>query len=229
MNCTANAKSLSILIVDDHEIVREGLQRILGKANERWRVVKAADAFQALDVLARQPVDVAVVDLNMPGMGGLDLIKRLRTEHPTVTVLVLSMHTHEQYALRAFQAGARGYVTKDGAGTELVDAIVKVANGGAYVPPDLAESVVLRLHGGALTPRHDRLSNREMEVFRRLVGGERLTDIGVALHLSVKTVSTHKARILEKLELPTLAALVRYGIEHGLSDDGASLGGDATA
>ncbi len=221
MDAADKRKPLRILIIDDHEIVREGLQRVLAHAEEGWQVTACADAFQALDVLRRQPVDLAIVDLNMPVMGGLDLIKRMRSEHPDVAVLVLSMNAQEQYALRAFRAGARGYVTKDCAGTELVVAVRRLAAGGAYVPASLAESVVLQLQGDTAAPRHDRLSDREMDVMRRLVSGERLTTIGTALHLSVKTISTHKSRILEKLQLPNLAALVRYGIEHGIAAEGS--------
>lgn len=209
---------LRILLVDDHEIMREGLERILAEVEDGWHTVTASNGFDALQVLGREPIDLAIVDLAMPGMGGLELIKRISAEHPGVAVLVLSMFAQEQYALRAFRAGAKGYVTKDGAGRELVTAVRKVAAGGAYVTPTLAESLVLHLHGDATSPRHDRLSDREMDVLRRLVSGERLTDIADALHLSVKTVSTHKGRILEKLQLPNLAALVRYAFQQGLVD-----------
>lgn len=218
----ADTAHLNVLVVDDHQIMREGLERILADADEGWRTVAAADGFEALQILGREPVDLAIVDLAMPGMGGLDLIKRIRADHPAVSVVVLSMFAQDQYALRAFRAGAKGYVTKDGAGRELVTAVRKVAAGGAYVTPGLAESLVLHLHGDATSPRHERLSDREMDVLRRLVAGVRLTDIAEALHLSVKTVSTHKGRILEKLQLPNLAALVRYGMQQGLVDDAAA-------
>lgn len=220
--------SMRILIVDDHEIMREGLERILADADEQWHTIATGNGYEALEVLGRQAIDLAIVDLAMPGMGGLDLIKRIRAEHPDVAVLVLSMYTQEQYALRAFRAGAKGYVTKDMAGVELVKAVRKVAAGGAYVTPGLAESVILQLHSDTALHRHYKLSDRELEVLRKLVAGDRLTDIGEALHLSVKTVSTHKARILEKLELPNLAALVRYGLEQGLVDDAAG-NADASA
>lgn len=221
MNPRTETSPLRVLLVDDHEIMREGLERILADADEGWHTVAASNGFEALQILGREDIDLAIVDLAMPGMGGLELIKRMRTDHPEVAVLVLSMFAQEQYALRAFKAGAKGYVTKDGAGRELVTAVRKVAAGGAYVTPSLAESVILHLHGDTSSHPHGKLSNREMEVLRRLVGGERLTDIAEALHLSVKTVSTHKSRILEKLELPNLAALVRYGLQQGLVDDAA--------
>jgi two-component system invasion response regulator UvrY len=219
MRVESNSAALRILVVDDHEIMREGLLRILADADEQWHTTASGNGHEALDVLNRQQIDLAIVDLAMPGMGGLDLIKRIRADHSDVAIMVLTMYAQEQYALRAFRAGAKGYVTKDVAGVELVTAVRKVAAGGAYVTPSLAESVVLQLHGSAAAPRHDKLSDREMEVLRKLVAGDRLTDIGEALHLSVKTVSTHKSRILEKLGLPNLAALVRYGLEHGMLVD----------
>ena len=210
---------LRILIVDDHVIVREGLKRILGSPQEGWAVDGCSTGFEAVEWLRRRAFDLAVVDLSMPGMGGLDLIKRVRAEHPRVAILVLSMHAEEQYALRAFKAGAQGYVTKDLAATELVHAVRKVAGGGVYVTRSVAESVVLQLNGVGPGRRHDQLSDREMEVLRRLVGGQRPTDIAGALHLSVKTVSTHKTRIQDKLQLPNLAALIRYGMDQGLGVD----------
>jgi DNA-binding NarL/FixJ family response regulator len=210
---------LSILIVDDHAVVREGLLRILGSTGRGWTVDEAGSGFQALEWLRRHPVDLAVVDLSMPGMGGIDLIRRIRSEYPATRVLVLSMHAEEQYALRAFKAGAAGYVTKDRASAELVDAVIKVADGGAYVTASLAERVVQQLNGTREAPRHQRLSDRELEVLRRIVAGERLSDIAATLHLSIKTVSTHKRRIQDKLGLATTAALVRYGMEQGLIAD----------
>lgn len=212
---------LRVLIVDDHAIVREGLNRVFEGTDEGWRVSEASGGFQALETMRRQPVDLAIVDLSMPGMSGLELIKRIKAEFPRVGVLVLSMHAEDQYALRAFKAGANGYVMKDGASAELVNAVRKVAGGGAYVPASLAESVVRHLHGSSDEPRHAQLSDRELDVLRRIVAGERPTEIAEALHLSVKTVSTHKSRIQEKLGLPTMAALIRYGMEHDLGTQGA--------
>jgi DNA-binding NarL/FixJ family response regulator len=149
-------------------------------------------------------------------MSGLELIKRIRAEYPRVKVLVLSMHAEEQYALRAFRAGANGYVTKDTASAEMVAAVRKVASGGAYVTASLAERVVQQLNGATQAPPHALLSNREMEVLQRIVAGQRPTEVAEALHLSVKTVSTHKTRIQDKLQLPNTAALIRYGLEHQL-------------
>lgn len=205
-----------LLLVDDHTIVREGLRRILEAVASQWQIIEAGSGFQALECLRGQPIGLAIVDLSMPGMSGLELIKRIRAEYPHVKVLVLSMHAEEQYALRAFRAGANGYVTKDTASAELVSAVRKVADGGAYITASLAESVVRQLNGATEAPRHAQLSDRELEVLQRIVAGQRPTEIAEALHLSVKTVSTHKSRIQDKLQLPNTAALIRYGLEHQL-------------
>jgi len=219
------AAPLSILIVDDHAIVREGLVRILEGTGHGWQVAEASSGFQALEWLRRreEPTGLAIVDLSMPGLPGLELIRRLKSEFPRLRVLVLSMHAEEQYALRAFQAGAHGYVTKDRAPAELVAAVNKVADGGVYVTASLAERVVQHLNERTPEPRHTHLSDRELDVLRRIVAGHRLSDIAEALHLSIKTISTHKRRILDKLELPSMAALIRYGIEHGMQDDAPPL------
>ncbi len=208
-----------LLMVDDHTIVREGLKRVLEPIAHEWSITEAATGFQALQCLRGQHFDLAIVDLSMPGMSGLDLIRRIRSEFPGVAVLVLSMHGEEQYAMRSFKAGASGYVTKDSASTELVAAVRKVAAGGSYVSESLAERVVQQLNGRKQLSRLSALTDRELEVLKRIVAGERMTDIGHALHLSVKTISTHKARIQEKLGLPTTAALIRFGLENRLSQD----------
>lgn len=213
-NTARAAPNLRLLLVDDHTIVREGLLRILGAADDGWEIAEASAAAQALEWLRHQPADLAIVDLSMPGMSGIELVHRIHTLYPGTAILVLSMHAEEQYALRAFKAGANGYVTKDSAASELVTAVRKVAAGGAYVTASLAERVVQQLNGAVGVPAHAQLTDRELEVMRRVVAGERLTDIAKSLHLSVKTVSTHKTRILDKLQLPNTAALIRYGLEN---------------
>jgi len=219
MSLHADNVPLRLLVVDDHAIVREGLKRVLENTAADWVVTEAEGGFQALERLRRQPFDLAIVDLSMPDMNGLELLRRVRDELPQLRVLILSMHAEEQYAVRAFRAGANGYVTKDSAAQELAAAVRRVAAGGAYVSSVLAESMVLHMSGAREPPAHASLSNREMEVLRRLVGGERPTQIARALHLSVKTVSTHKSRIQAKLNLPSTAALIRYGVEQGLDDE----------
>lgn len=205
---------LRLLLVDDHTVVREGLKRLLDPQGNQWSITEAGTGFQALEYLRRQPFDLVIADLSLPGMSGLDLIQRIKEGFPDVAVLVLTMHSEEQYALRAFQAGASGYVTKDSACDELVSAVRKVASGGVFVTSVLAERVVQQLNGRRPASDLGALSNRELEVMQRIVAGERMSDIAQALHLSIKTVSTHKTRILEKLHLDSTASLIRFGLEH---------------
>jgi DNA-binding NarL/FixJ family response regulator len=207
-----------LLLVDDHAIVREGLKRVLEPTAGEWRVTEAATATQALDCLHSQRIDVAIVDLSMPGMSGFELIQRIRDGFPAVKVLVLSSHAEEQYALRALKAGANGYVTKDTAAAELVVAVRKVAAGETFVSASMAERVVQQVSGQTSVPVLGKLSDREREILRLIVSGQRPTDIANTLNLSVKTVSTHKSRIQEKLNLPSTAALVHYGLQQGLEE-----------
>jgi DNA-binding NarL/FixJ family response regulator len=208
-----------VLLVDDHTLMRDGLKRILKAEHGDWFIAEASSGFEAIDMIRQDRFDLAIVDLSMPGMSGIDLIRRLKAERPEIRVLVLSMHAEEQYAMRAFNAGASGYVTKDSAPTELITAVNKIVSGGAHVTSSLAERVIQQLNGHVAVPRHAHLSDRELEVLRRLVAGRRLVEIATELHLSVKTISTHKTRIQEKLGLDSLAALVRYGLENQLDRD----------
>lgn len=212
-------RRFDLLMVNDHTIVREGLKRVLEPIAHEWTITEAGTAYQAIELLRQQHFHLAVVDLSMPGMGGLDLIRRIKSNHPAVGVLVLSMHGEEQYAMRSFKAGANGYVTKDSASTELIAAVRKVASGGSYVSTGLAERVVQQLNGQQQESRLSGLSDRELDVLKRIVAGQRLTDIAKSLHLSIKTVSTHKARIKDKLGLPNMAALIRFGMEHQRDED----------
>lgn len=210
---------MRILIVDDHTVVREGLKRMLEASEPAWSVSEAPDGQQALELVRTQPFDVAVIDISMPGMSGLDLLKRVRASHPAMRVLMLSMYAEEQYAVRAFRNGANGYVTKDAATRELVNAIRKVTAGGMHVSESLAQALALALRQPATGAAHEHLSDRELDVLRRFATGARPTEIARALHISIKTVSTHKARIQARLNLPNNAALIRYAIEHGLVPD----------
>jgi DNA-binding NarL/FixJ family response regulator len=208
-----------VLLADDHAIVRNGLKEILEATGD---IVVGAEATNGHEALARvrdTEVDVAVVDLSMPGRSGVELIKLIKAERPRLRLLVLSMHSEEQYAVRAVRAGAAGYLTKESAADELVAAIRRIAGGGAYISPETAERLVLASNTGSDGPPHTQLSNREYEVFRALVDGKSVTDIAAALNLSVKTISTHKSRILEKMELASQADLVRYAIRHNLVDE----------
>jgi len=210
------APGLRMLLVDDHAIVREGLKRVLDPIG--GDLIEAETGFQALQFLREGKFDLALVDLSLPGMTGLELIRRIKAEFSGVRVLVLSMHAEEQYALRAFKVGADGYVTKDIAARELVGAVRKVAAGGTYVTESITESVVRQLNGSSEAPLHAALTDRELDVLRRVAAGQRLTEIGTVLHLSVKTVSTHKTRIQEKLQLSSTAELIRYALENRIND-----------
>ncbi|MFP4903338.1 response regulator, partial [Paraburkholderia sp. BR14261] len=162
---------------------------------------------------------VLVLDLSMPGRSGVDLVKQIKDEKPELRILVLTMHAEQQYAVRAFKAGASGYLTKECASTELVSAVTKVAAGGVYVSMAMAERFAQSLNEPADTLPHQRLSDREFEVFRRIASGQTITEIAQELCVSAKTVSTYKVRILEKMQMPHEAALVRYAMRHKLVDD----------
>jgi DNA-binding NarL/FixJ family response regulator len=212
---------VNLLLVDDHRLVREGLRRVLESCDDIRVAGEAESGHEALDVARRERLDMVVTDLTMPGLSGIDLVRRFKSEFPSLPLLVLTMHAEEQYALRAFRAGANGYMTKDCAADQLVGAVRKVAAGGAYVSPSLAERLAIELNGLREAPVHTLLSDREFEVFRLIVAGKRLTEIADMLHLSVKTVSTHKTRVLEKMHLDNTAGLIKYGLTHKLFDDDA--------
>jgi len=205
---------IRVLIADDHQLVREGLRGLLEAAPEFEVVSEAANGDEALALVRQRDFDVALLDLSMPGLSGIDLIVRLKHEKPALRILVLSMHGEQQYAARALKAGASGYLTKDSASELLVSALRKVAAGGVHIS-DTAAAALVGHTAGAEAP-HTRLSDREFEVFRLLAAGRSPTEIGAQLHLSVKTISTHKARILQKLGLSGTAELVRYAMENGL-------------
>ena len=202
---------IRILIADDHSIVRDGLKRILAATADLAVAGEAASGDQALALVKANDYDVVMLDMSMPGLSGIDLIKRLKLEKPALRILVLSMHGESQYAARALKAGAAGYLNKDAAAEALLGALRKVAAGGVHIGEAAAASL---LHKTA-SP-HETLSDREFEVMRFLVEGLGPTEIAERLHLSVKTVSTHKTRILEKLGLGSTAELVRYAMEHKL-------------
>ena len=210
---------IRVLLADDHGLVREGLRGILAKGADIEVAAEAANGDEVLALVRKQEFDLALLDLSMPGLSGLALIKRLKAEKPKLRILVLSMHGESQYAARALKAGASGYLTKDSAAAQLLGAIRKIAAGGVQI----SEAAAAQLIGGRGTADapHAALSDREYEVLRQIVAGRSMTEIADGLRLSVKTVSTHKARILEKLDLTGTAELVRYAIEHGLTDERA--------
>lgn len=205
---------IRVLVADDHAIVRDGLKRILAGQADFEVAGEAANGDEALALVRSRDYEVAVLDMSMPGLSGIDLIKRLKLEKPALRLLVLSMHGEQQYAARALKAGASGYLTKDSAAEQLVGALRTVAAGGVHVSNAALAGLVDARSGDG--PPHARLSDREFEVFKLLAAGSSPTEIARRLHLSVKTVSTHKTRVLEKLELGGTAELVRYALENKL-------------
>jgi len=208
---------MKILIVDDHAVVRRGLQQIVLDEYEDLVFGEATNGQEALDVLDQQDWDVIVLDISMPGRSGLDVLKEIRKERPTIPVLVLSMHPEDQFAVRVLRAGASGYMTKETAPDELVTAINKVMLGGTYVSPSLAEILAQDLQRDASdTSLHRRLSDREYEVMVMIASGKAVSEIAAELSLSVKTISTYRARILDKVHMKSNAELTRYAIKNGL-------------
>jgi two-component system invasion response regulator UvrY len=208
---------IRLLIADDHPVVRQGLRRIVADHPGLEVVGEAVNGDEVLASLPRVPADVVLLDIAMPGPGFLQVLQRLRADHPTVAVLVLSVHPEDQYAVRALRSGAAGYLTKDHSPEQLVEAIRKVHRGGRYVSPTLAERLAADLATtGTQQVRHELLSHREYEVLCLLGSGRTVKEISAELRLSPKTISTYRARLLEKMQATTNADLVRYAAQHGL-------------
>jgi len=207
---------IRIVIADDHTIMREGLKRILDGAEDMTVVGEAVDGFEALAHVRKGGFDLLMLDLSMPGRSGVELIRQIKDEVPKLPILVLTMHDEEQYAVRAIRAGARGYLTKESAGTQLLSAIRKVASGRPYISAEVAEQLAIDAMPSSEHLPHEELSNREFEVFSLLVSGKSITEIADMLHLSAKTVSTHKTRILQKMSMTSLAEMVQYAVAHRL-------------
>jgi len=207
-----------VLLADDHAIIRDGLKQILADTADLAIAGEAANGIELMQQVRDQDWDVLVLDISMPGRNGLELIHMIRDEKPELPILVFSMHHEEQYAVRALQAGAQGYLTKESDSELLVAAIRRVARGGVYISDKVAELMVRGIRPASETLPHHLLSDREYQVFNLLVAGRGLTEIGTDLSLSVKTISTHKTHILQKMNLATTADLVRYAIAHGLAD-----------
>ena len=204
---------IRIVIADDHTIVREGLKQLLAAAGE------ARNGQEVMHQVRGNDFDVLLLDMSMPGKSGTELIRQVKDERPKLRVLVLSMHEEHQYAVRAIKSGASGYLTKDSASTQLVTAIRTVSAGGAFISAEVAEALALGARAQGDGPPHTALSDREYQVFRMLASGTSVSEIAARLNLSVKTVSTHKARLLEKLGARNQTELVHYALKHRLIDD----------
>jgi DNA-binding NarL/FixJ family response regulator len=207
---------IRLMIADDHAIVRGGLRQLLSLAPDIEVQAEAVDGGQVLDGLRSALPDLLLLDINMPGLSGPDLITRIKSHWPALPILVLSMHNEAQVAARVLKAGASGYVTKDSEMEVLLAAIRKVAGGGKFIVAELAEKLVFDVSLGSDRAAHHTLSDREQEVFRMLVAGQGVNEIAEQLCISNKTVSTHKTRLMEKLNLSSTAELVRYAMQHGL-------------
>ncbi len=206
-----------VLLVADHVVVREGVRRLLEDCRDIRIVGEAGDGDEAIRLARTLLPDVAVIDLSMPGRDGIDVTRTLASELPKIKVLILTMHANEEYALRLLQAGARGFVGKGATSSELVAAVLRVAQGGSYLQPALLEKLPQRLAHGALhVSPVESLSDRELQVLKMLAEGRTGREIGESLHLSVKTIDTYRARLLAKLRLQTTADLIRFALRHGV-------------
>ncbi|MCM3878723.1 MAG: response regulator transcription factor [Vicinamibacterales bacterium] len=207
-----------ILLVDDHPLVRQGIKQVLTSAFQSALVGEAANAEEGMTEIRSTDWDVMVLDLTLPGASGLDLLKDLRRERPTLPVLVLSMHPPDQFARRAMNAGASGYLTKDSPTTELVKAVGEVIAGRRYLNPAVVEELVANTQPERGQRPHEALSDREYQVLRMIASGLTVSQVALRLSLSVKTVSTYRSRVLEKMGMKTTAELMHYGIQHNLVD-----------
>ncbi|NLP60606.1 response regulator [Paraburkholderia sacchari] len=207
---------MRIMIADDHAIIRDGLKRILSTVPDMEVAAEAVDGTDVVEQLRSTAIDVLLLDMSMPGKSGIALIQQIKASHPALPVLVLSMYRESQYAVQAIRAGAAGYLTKNAESDQLIGAIRKVARGGTIVSALVAEKLVKQLQQPASAFPHTFLTPREFQIFQMLVEGSSINDIAHSLSLSSKTVSTHKANILDKMEIPSTAGLVHYAIQHGL-------------
>ncbi len=209
---------IKVLIADDHAVVRLGLRQILSETGDIAVADEARNGKEVLDKVARKKIDIILLDISMPGMSGLDILAQLKSEIPALPVLILTMYPEEQFAARALQSGASGYLTKESAPTELVEAIRKIHKGGKYISASLAEKLADIVDMTRSRPPHEKLSDREFQVFRLIALGRTVGEIAGELSLSVKTVSTYRTRILEKTNLKNNSEIIRYAIKQRLVD-----------
>ncbi|MBI4126530.1 MAG: response regulator transcription factor [Deltaproteobacteria bacterium] len=207
---------IKILVVDDHTMVRTGMKQLLTEQLEAASVGEAADGDQALAIIQKEPWDIVILDVTLPDRNGLQILKILKQDHPNLPVLILSMHPEEEFAIEALRRGAAGYITKQSAADELVAAVRKVLAGGKYISSQLGEHLALSLGSETIKAPHENLSEREYQVLCLMASGETPTMIAKKLELSVKTISTHRAHILEKLHMTTNAQLIHYALKHHL-------------
>jgi DNA-binding NarL/FixJ family response regulator len=209
---------IRVLIADDHAVVRRGLREILNDADDIVVEGEASTGQEAIQLVAQTRFDIVVLDINLPGASGLEVLTEIRRVNPSLPVLILTMYSESQYAVRAMRSGAAGFLTKDSAPTLLVEAVRKISAGGRYVSSELGERLAAFVASEDPGEPHERLSNRELEVLKLLAAGLTVSQVAERLTLSVKTVSTHRARLLAKMEMKTNAELTRYAVQHRLVD-----------
>jgi len=210
---------IRVFIADDHPVVRKGIRQIVADTGDIVVVGEAMNGREAIELVGGiVPCDLVLLDLSLPDRDGLDVLKQLRREHPSIRVLILTMHSEDQFAIRALKAGAAGYLTKDGAPAELIGAIRKIVAGGRHVTTRLAERLVAHLGPDAEQPAHERLSDREYQVLRMIAAGKSTRQISAELALSVKTVNTYRSRLLDKMNMKSAAELAAYAVRHRLAD-----------
>jgi two-component system invasion response regulator UvrY len=206
---------LRVLLVDDHEVVRKGIRLVLEDRIGEIEIAEAGDGDEALRLLDGGSYDGLILDLSMPGRSGIDLLVEIKHRFPKLPVLIMSLHAEEQFAVRALRAGASGYLTKSAASEQLAAAFERIVRGGRYISEAIADRLAAEASGAPASP-HERLSDREFEVMRGIASGETVSEIASRMHLSVKTVSTYRARLLDKMGMATNAELTRYAIQSGL-------------
>ena len=212
---TTENKSIKIIIADDHPLFRRGLKHALEETNDIQVIGESSNGEDLLSLIKDCIPEIILLDISMPGKSGLDLLKQLKSEHPKLPILILSVYPEEQYAVRFLKAGASGYLTKESAAEKLAEAIRKIVGGGKYASPEVIEKLAFDFSNSDKAP-HETLSDREFQVFGMISIGKSLTEIGVELSLSVKTISTHRTRILEKMKMKKNAELIRYAITRNL-------------
>lgn len=209
---------IRIVVADDHATIREGLKSIISSSGDMTVVGEAADGAGVMQQVRGSDFEVLVLDLSMPGRSGMELIKLVHSEKPRLHILVFSMHQERQYAVRAIKSGAKGYLIKESAPLEVLQALRKIAEGRHYIRPDVAEQLALGSMQGGVSVPHERLSDREFEVFRLIASGVSVTDIAARLNLSPKTISTHKANLMQKMDMQNQSELIRYAIKYSVAE-----------
>lgn len=205
-----------VIIADDHKMFRDGLKQILKEDPDIIVVDEAGNGQEALDKIYKSDFDILLLDISMPGLSGLDVLRQLKAQKSKISILILSMYPEEQYALRAIKSGASGYITKSSASDELIHAIKKISEGGTYISSSIAERLLFSIKDSSEALPHQKLSDREFQILKLIASGKTITQVADELYLSVKTISTYRSRILEKMDMKSNAELIHYALKHNL-------------